>query len=175
MDSKGTNQRPRCAVSSYHMSSSYAWKPKNRKSCSFEIGGNYVPKARKVKVDSPQSVLIVDSTQIKIFSVKLNYRDSRTFVAKSGGNNLVCHHKKCKDSQTIHVPSNSPSSFSCGHTEALNSSLQPPSAKNLTPNNIAAVYKYDSPTREQLTKLSNPPEDFRHARCSRFWRLLCGL
>ena len=59
------------------------------------------------------------------------------------------------------MASNLTSSFSCGHTEAVNSSLQPPSAKNLTPDDVAA-YKCDGPTREQLTKHLNPLEDFRH-------------
>ena len=49
---------------------------------------SYVPKAKKRKVASPQSVLVVDSSQIKIFSVKLNYRESRTFVVKSSENEL---------------------------------------------------------------------------------------
>ena len=154
--SRGTSQCPRCAESY-----SNAWKPKNCKNCNFEIGGNYVPKAKKRKVAAPQSVLVVDSSQIKIFSVKLNYRESRTFVVKSGENELVCHHKKCKDRRAVHMASNLTSSFSCGHTEAVNSSLQPPSAKNLTPDDVAA-YKCDGPTREQLTKHLNPLEDFRH-------------
>ena len=81
--SRGTSQCPRCAESY-----SNAWKPKNCKNCNFEIGGNYVPKAKKRKVASPQSVLVVDSSQIKIFSVKLNYRESRTFVVKSSENEL---------------------------------------------------------------------------------------
>ena len=59
--SRGTSQRPRCGKSYCN-----AWKLKICKKSRFQIGGSFVFKA---KYDSPQSLVVVDPSDVKIFSV----------------------------------------------------------------------------------------------------------
>ncbi|KAJ7339476.1 high mobility group [Desmophyllum pertusum] len=54
----------------------------------------------------------------------------------------------------------STTSFSCAHTDALQSFSDPSSAKNMTHEDIA-MYKCDNSTRDLLLGI-NPPQDFRH-------------
>ena len=74
---RGTSHCPKC-----RFPHSNAWTPKNCSycSCMFEIGGKYVPKPKKLKVDYPQSVVVVDCSQMKLLSVKLNSSAKRTLV-----------------------------------------------------------------------------------------------
>lgn len=94
---RGTSQCPR-----YQKSYSNAWKPKNCSKCDFEIGGRHVPKAKRVKSDCPQPVVIVKSPEMNIYSVKLTPWENRIFVMKSTTGDSVCHHKKCKKNRAVH-------------------------------------------------------------------------
>ena len=73
--------------------------------------------------------------------------------------NVVCHHENCKESRAVHMASAVP--FSCAHIAATEKSLEPLSAKILTPGDIKA-YKCDKATEEKLLQHLDPPEDFRH-------------
>ena len=106
----------------------------------------------------PESVLVVDSQLVRIYSVKLDYRTNRVFVLKDN-TNVVCHHEKCKESRAVHMASAVP--FSCAHITATEKSSEPLSAKILTPEDIH-VYKCDKATEEKLWQHLDPPEDFRH-------------
>ena len=76
---RGTGHCPRC-TKSY----SNAWKPKTCSECNYEIGGKYVPNttSKKRKLEWPESVPVVDSQLVRIYSVKLDHRTNRVFVLK---------------------------------------------------------------------------------------------
>ena len=72
--SRGTGQCVNCGQ--WH---SNARKPKHGQKCSFEIGGTYVPKVKRQKLhaDSPKCIVIVESSELKIFSVALSTQHNR--------------------------------------------------------------------------------------------------
>lgn len=117
-----------------------------------------MPNTKKPRLDSPDGcVRIVESHDVDLYSVKLSYRDNRTIVVKTK-TDVLCHHKKCKENRAVHMASTT--SFSCAHTDALQSFSDPSSAKNMTHEDIA-MYKCDNSTRDLLLGI-NPPQDFRH-------------
>ncbi|XP_068736610.1 uncharacterized protein [Montipora capricornis] len=153
--SRGTSQCSNCG-NSY----SNAWKPKHCQKCAHEIGGSYVPKPKKQKlhVPSEKCVVVVDSEDLKIFSVELTYRHNSVCVVQAEGN-FVCHSDKCKEKRAVHMASDV--SFACDHTKLLKSYCHPTSAKNLTEEDITN-YKCDNRTRTMLLETMHPPQDFRH-------------
>ena len=137
-----------------------AWKPKHCQKCSFEIGGSYVPKPKKQKlhVSSDKCVVVVDSADLKIFSVQLSYKHNRVFVVQDGAN-FVCHYEKCKEKRAVHMASEV--TFECDHTKLVESHSYPSSAKNLTEED-KAIYNCDNSTRTALLEAIHRPQDFRH-------------
>jgi len=151
---RGTGHFPRC-----HNSYSNAWKPKTCSNCDYEIGGKYVPKTttgrKKRKLEWPESVLVLDSQLMRIYSVKLDHRSNRVFVVKDNTN--VCHHEKCKESRAVHMASAVP--FSCAHIGATENSSKPLSAKILNPEDSHA-YNCDEVTKKKLWATFKPTRRF---------------
>ena len=128
--------------------------------CGFEIGGKHEPKQKKLKsdTDSPSCVLIVESSQLKLYSVQINSKHNRVFVVQCNSD-FVCHSEKCKEKRAVHVASDIP--FSCEHCDLLKSFSSPTLAKNLREDDIQN-YKCDNTTRRMLIDAIQPPDDFRH-------------
>ena len=69
----------------------------------FKIGRKHEPKLKKPKLDTaPPSctVLIVESPQLKLFSVQINSKHNRVFVVQSSSD-FVCHSEKCKEKRAV--------------------------------------------------------------------------
>ena len=128
--------------------------------CGFKIGGKHKPKVKKPKLDTdpPSCVLIVESPQLKLFSVQINSKHNRVFVVQSSSD-FVCHSEKCKEKRAVHVASGIP--FSCEHCNLLKSFSMPTLAKNIHEDDIKS-YKCDNSTQRLLLEAIEPPEDFRH-------------
>ena len=128
--------------------------------CGFEIGGKHEPKQKKLKsdTDSPSCVLIVESSQLKLYSVQINSKHNRVFVVQ-WNSDFVCHSEKCKEKRAAHVASEIP--FSCEHCNLLKSFSSPTLAKNLHEDDIKN-YKCDNTTQRMLIDAIQPPDDFRH-------------
>ena len=120
----------------------------------------YIPKttSKKRKLKWPESVLLVDSQLVRIYSVKFDHHTNRAFVLKDN-TNVVCHHEMSKESRAVHMTSAVP--FSCPHIAATEKPSEHLSAKISTPEDILA-YKCDKATEENLWQHLDPPEDFRH-------------
>ena len=85
-------------------------------------------KKPKLDTDAPSCVLIVESPQLKLFSVQINSKHNRVFVVQSSSD-FVCHSEKCKEKRAVHVASGIP--FSCEHCNLLKSFSSPTLAKNI--------------------------------------------
>ena len=128
--------------------------------CRFEIGGKHEPKGKKLKLDTdlPSCVLIVESSQLKLFSVQINSKHNRVFVVQSDSD-FVCHSEKCKEKRAVHVVSGIP--FCCEHCNLLKAFSSPTLAKNLHEDDIKS-YKCDNSTHRMFFDDIQRPEDFRH-------------
>ena len=104
---------------------------------------------------SEKCVPIVDSGDMKIFSVELSYRHNRVFVVQDGVN-FVFHSEKCKEKRAVHMASEA--TFASDHTKLVNSYSYPSSAKNLTEEDIS-IYKCDDTTRTMLLEAIHPPQN----------------
>ena len=93
-------------------------------------------KKQKLQVPSEKCVVVMDSEDLKIFSVELTYRHNSVFVVQAEGN-FVCHSDKCIEKRAVHMASDV--SFACDQTKLVKSYCHPTSAKNLTEEDIITV------------------------------------
>ena len=124
----------------------------------------------KLDTDSPKCVLVVESSQLKLFSVEIKSKHNRVFVC-SQAQILFVTPKLCNKKRAVHVASCVP--FSCEHYNVVESCSLPTSAKNLQEEDIKSYNSDDSPQKMLLDALQ-PPEDFKYV-VQKFSMLLCHI
>lgn len=135
-------------------------KPKNCPSCSFEIGGSYVPKSI-TKVVVPECTMILLSGGTKIFSVKTTTRNNRCFVVMEDGV-VMCHNSVCKEKRSVFVHSGQAEAFTCEHSEKIKVSSEPEWSSSCDHGNIE-TYVADNNTKSVLLGIVNKSSSFPHA------------
>ena len=95
--------------------------------CGFEIRREHMPKVKKPKLDtdSPKWVPIVESSQLKLFSVQVKSTHNSVFVVQSSSD-FVCHSEKCTEKRAVYVATGVP--FSIEHCNLVASCSLPASA-----------------------------------------------
>ena len=83
------------------------YKPSNCGKCNFFIGGSYVAKSKKQKVDIPEAVQISEN----IFSIRTTYRNDRCFVSRNDEGHWICLYHTCKEKRAMFCNSGIVNSF----------------------------------------------------------------
>ena len=94
------SKRGKGACSSCHTEYANRTKPKFCE-CGYELGGNFVPKAKKKKEKPcPPSVEIWKFENRSFYSVKLTPGDDRNFVLTESDNQSICYQPDCKKARS---------------------------------------------------------------------------
>lgn len=148
--SRGTGKCPNINCSNVYRN---AWKPKTCSSCGFEIGGSYIPKPKKAKLQNPDCVSLFEHHDGHVYSAKTSPKGDRCFVS-CNKNAFMCHNEKCKQSRAITVSSQDSSvvDFSCPHIKTVDNSETSQQQWHLTKESIEN-FPCDSLQKVELHKV----------------------
>lgn len=131
------------------------WKPVSCEKCGFALGGTREASAKKKRLNCPPAVLVVETENEKVFSVKTSTRDDRCFVMQEGST-FFCAHQECKTARATFVSSNLSETFSCSHSEKCKDAVAPEIVYELSSELIQA-YDGDNSAKDTLLAI----EQFR--------------
>ena len=102
------------------------YKPRLYPNCNHEIGGSYVPKAKKPKV----IVLPAVSVSENVVSVSTTNRNDRCFVSRERDGKWMCFNESCKQRRAIICNSGCTVQFRCDHIDKAVDHLSEPQEKH---------------------------------------------
>ena len=142
---RGQTSCPGC-----HTSFNNRFKPENYDVCNYFLGGKYVPKEKKPKLNAPKSVKLFNNEGCSFFSAKTHSKDTRCIVIIDEPNNLKqCLAAKCKEIRAAFVNSGKVEHFSCEHTVYCDNPVPPLQDFTLT-NDLISRYPCDKATKDDL-------------------------
>lgn len=140
------------------------YKPKNCASCSFEIGGSFVP-SESTKVVVPESTIILSLSLhgTNVFSVKTSTRNHRCFVVNNG-DSTMCHHSNCKEKRSVFVYSGCEKEFTCEHIEKVKSASEPLWSTSCRTENVE-TYVTDDNVKSVILETISEHSNLPHVVC----------
>ena len=129
------------------------YKPEFCDNCNYFLGGKYVPKEKKPKLNAPKSVKLFSKEGCSFFSAKTHSKDTRCIVIFDEENNLKqCLAGKCKEIRAAFVNSGKAEHFSCDHTVLCENPVPPIQEFSLT-DDLISRYPCDKASKDDLYHL----------------------
>ena len=120
------SKRGQTSCPGFHTSFNNRFKPENCDFCNYFLGGKYVPKEKKPKLNAPKSVKLFNNEGCSFFSAKTHSKDTRCIVIIDEPNNLKqCLAAKCKEIRAAFVNSGKVELFSREHTVYCDNPVPP--------------------------------------------------
>lgn len=129
------------------------YKPEKCDNCHHFLGGKYIPKPKKCKLTTPNSVKLFSKEGCSFFSVKTHFKNTRCIVIVDDDNNChQCLTARCKEVRAAFVNSGKAEQFSCEHTALCKNAVPPMNTFSLT-DELILSYPCDKATKEALNNL----------------------